>query len=377
MANDLSAVIPKLLAQGLEALREQAVTPRLVNRAYESMAGERGSTIDVPIPSAVGAIQVAPANVAPNPGDLGPTSVPIVLDQWYEAPFQLSDRDRLEVMDGIIPMQASEAIKSLANQVDSYLLGQYVKVFGWSGEGDTPFADGVGEYLEARKVLNNQLAPMDPRYVVLDTDAEANALNLRAFQDASFRGDTDGIINGQIGRKLGALWLMNQNIPTHTAGTGAGYLVNNVAGYAVGAKTVAVDTGAGTVLPGDIIIFSGHTQTYTVVSSVGGGTVTSITFEAGLVAPVADNETVTLKPDHVVNLVFHRDAFALASRPLSDTSDGLGRFMSAVDPISGLTLRLEVTREFKRTRYSFDILWGAQCVRPQLATRLTGNTPTP
>jgi hypothetical protein len=75
----------------------------------------------------------------------------------------------------------------------------------------------------------------------------------------------------------------------------------------------------------------------------------------------------------VQNLVFHRDCFALASRPLATTDlFGLGNFQSALDPISGLVLRLEITRQHKQTRFSYDILWGAQCVRPELGCVMAG-----
>ena len=64
---------------------------------------------------------------------------------------------------------------------------------------------------------------------------------------------------------------------TSTAqGTGAGYLINNGGGYAAGVVTVAVDTGAGSVLKGDIITFAGVSGTYVVAS--GGDPATSITF---------------------------------------------------------------------------------------------------
>lgn len=382
MTNTLTAVVPKLLAQGLLALREMAVTPRLVNRAYESMAGQRGTTIDVPIPSAIVAQQVAPANVPPSTAGVSPTSVPITLDQWYEAPFYLTDKEKREVMEGVIPMQASEAIKAIVNQVDTHLLSQYKEIYGYHGTaGTTPFGSGTtADATAIRKILNNQLAPMDPRHVIMDADCEAAALNLRAFQDASYSGSVDALMNGNLNRKLGFGWWMNQNTPTHTAGLGGGTPLTNGT-QALGATSIASDgwpnDQAGTLKKGDIITFAGHTQTYVVTADVDSGSSTgpaTIPISPGLQVAVGDGVTITLKASHVVNLAFHRDAIALATRPL-DNEDAaeLGSIIrSAVDPISGLTLRLEVTREHRRTRYAFDMLWGAKVVRPELAARLAG-----
>jgi hypothetical protein len=376
MANTLTEVIPKLLAEGLLALRQQAVMPRLVNRAYDTMAGQKGSTIDVPIPSAIAIQSVSPAATPPSTADVAPTSVSISLDNWYEAPFYLTDKDVQEAMDGVIPMQASEAVKAIANQIDGDILALYKSVYGWAGsEGTTPFGTDLATYLEARKVMADQLAPMDPRFVVLDPAAEANALGLRAFQDASFRGDAAGIINGQIGQKLGSLWVMDQNVPTHTAGTAAG-ATTDATGYAVGVKEITLaSAGTGTILAGDIITFAGDTQTYAVITGDAdvsdGGTVT---FEPGLKVQIAASATaITLKSTHTVNLLFHRDAFALAMRPFSGVDPmGLGHFQSAIDPVSGLVLRLEISREHKRTRFSYDVLYGVEPVRLALATRIVG-----
>jgi hypothetical protein len=239
----------------------------------------------------------------------------------------------------------------------------------------TPFATSLAEYIDARKNLNNQLAPMDPRFCVIDADAEANALGLRAIQDASFGGGTDGLLKGQIGEKVGAMWGMDQNVPTHTAGTATG-ATTDATGYAVGLKTVTLaSAGSGTLLEGDIITFANHTQTYALTAGdadvSNGGTVS---FEPGLVTALPTSaQAITRKASHVVNLAFHRDAFALASRPFAGADPmGLGTFMSAVDPVSGLALRLEVTRQHKRTRFSYDILYGVQLVRGALASRIAG-----
>jgi len=167
-------------------------------------------------------------------------------------------------------------------------------------------------------------------------------------------------------------------VQSFTAGTGASG-TTNAAGYALGVTTVTLaSAGTGTVLVGDQIRFAGDSTYYNITAGdtdiSNGGT---LTFYPGLkVAIPASATAFTVQGAGVArvqNLVFHRDALALASRPL-ETQDpfGLGNFRSAVDPISGLVLRFEVTRQHKQTRLSYDILWGSQCVRPELGCVMAG-----
>lgn len=378
-SNTLTEVIPTLLAQGMLALRQMAIMPRYVNRGFETIAGEKGSSIDVPIPSAITAVAVSPSYVPPDDTGSVPTKISVNLDQWWEAPFFMSDKDMLEAMNGTIPMQASEAIKSLANKVDTLLLQKAHDTFkgGLTGTaGVTPFANDLSEFLDADALLNDTLAPPDNRFVMLSSRAKANAMGLRQFQDASYRGDTNGMIKGEIGEKLGAFWFMDQNALRPAVGTAtAGYLVNNGAGYAVGDTAITIDGGAlGTLVAGDRIRFSGHATTYTLTAAgTGGSTVTAIALSPALEAAVVDNEPITLIAQHRQNLVFHRDSLALASRPFAGSDPmGLGLYQSAIDPVSGLALRLEVSRQHKRTRWSYDILCGVGAPRPQFGVVIAG-----
>lgn len=378
MANTLTEVTPKLLAQGLLALRENSIMALLVNRDYEAEAAQKGSTVDVPIPSAIATQDVAPGATPPSTADISPTSVAIPLDQWKEAPFYLTDKDMLTAMDGTIPMQASEAVKSLANTGDLFILGLYKGIYGFNGSpGTTPFASDTTDATASRTTLNKQLAPMTDRRFVIDPDAEGNALNLRAFQDMSFSGSAQAILEGNIGRKLGFAWFMDQNVVSHTAGSLTGTIVTDGAS-ALGATTITLATDAAeavNLLEGDIVTFAGDTQTYvlTADATIGASTTGNITIDPGLKVAHSGGEEISVKATHVVNLAFHRDAFAFAMRPLQDAAEGLGNvFEQATDPVSGLSLRLEVSREHKRTRFSYDILYGGALVRAALATRLAG-----
>lgn len=364
-------LLQTLVAMGLNALRERIVMPRVVNRDYEDMitGARRGSTVNVAVPSAITARNVTPDVVPPAVTAITPTSVSITLSEWKEAPFAMDDKGLAQVQGGILPMQASEAIKALANTIDDYLWAFYKKFYSYAGvAGTTPFATDLSEYLDARKFANQELMDMDPRWMLIDEDAEANALGLRAFQDASFRGDTDGIINGQIGRKLGASWLMTQNVPTHTV-TGAGTVLVNDGSHAAGAKTITWDGGGTQPVEGDIFTAAGDTQTYVVTSA----TATVISHEpAGLVA-LADDAAITFKGTGPQNLLLHRDAIAFAMAPLEQTRLTEGENVSvAIDEESGLSLRLELTRQYKQYQWSWDALYGGAVIRREYGVRLAG-----
>lgn len=376
MSNDISKVSTPLLAQGLMALRSMNVMPRLVNSDYQGAAQEKNSVINVPIPSAIQAQAVVPGATPPATADVAPTSVPITLDQWYEAPFYLNDQDVMQSMQGVIPMQASEAVKAIANQVNNYILSMYKGFYSVSGTpGTTPFATDTTAASGARKLLNKQLAPTGDRRIVLDMDSEGNAISLPMFQQAQMSGSTQTLVEGVIGRKVGFDWYADQQVLTHNATPlSAGAATANGAN-AVGSKVISIAKATNTsqLIRGDIINVAGSNQTYVVTADtlLGIGN-TNVPIYPGLVVATAGGENITLKGPHVANLAFHRDAIAFATRPLLEVSHPAVISSAQVDPVSGLGLRLQITREYQRTRFSFDILYGGNVVRPELGTRIAG-----
>jgi hypothetical protein len=378
MAQDLAAVMGKILARSLGVLREECVLSRLINTDYSEEAKEKGDTIDVPIADEATVSDVTPSNTDPAPSELNPTKVQISLNKWKKANFKMTDKDKLEVSEkaGYLPQKVLAAVKKLANQINTDLYAEYKGVYGYVGTaGTTPFGAGRAELdaIDTRKILNDQLCPDSDRRIILDTAADAKALSVAAIADADKVGAAaEGPkIRGRIGTRYGFDFYFDQLIPTHTAGTGAGYLVNDAAGLLVGATTATVDTGAGTILVGDIVTFAGHSQTYAVTVALAANV---FTFTPALKAVVADNAAVTLKASHVVNLAFSRDAFALAVRTaLDDTADeSLAKTMTMVDPLTGLPLRLEIRRQHKQTVWEFDVLYGVKLIRAALASRIAG-----
>ena len=380
MANSLTAVVPQIMAQGLQVLRQNCMMPRIVNRSLESEVRQFGDTIDVPYVGLATAVTVTPGPYVTNV-DITTSKVQVPLTFWRQASFYLTDQEIEAAISGLLPMRASATIKALGNAVDSFLLGLYKGMWSAGGvAGTTPFASTVTAIQDARKGLNKWLAPNDGRSVVLDPDAEANAIGLPTFLQASLRGDQQGIKEAQLGRLLGADWYMNQNVPTHSAGALTAETTHvAITAYATGVNEIIVrgSNPSGTLVAGDLFTINAGTQYYVVNTvATATGSVVTITFQPSLqTAIAASGVAVTYVGTHVVNLLIQRDAIAWASRPMqrSQMGGGLGSMFSTVtDPISGLALRLEVSRQNKQTTWAWDILGGGALVRPELGARILG-----
>lgn len=375
----LTSVLPSLIAMGSKALRDRLVLARYCNKDASLSPIPLGGSISVAIPSAITAVEVTADRYPPTTTAIAPTAVAVTCSNWWEAPFELSDKDLAQVDRGIIPMQASEAIKALANKIESTLWTAAKAVYGYAGTaGTTPFATDLSGFTAADKVLNDQLCPADNRHFVMNTAARANALNLTSVVNASFRGSAEAITRGEMGTILGAEWHYSTLVPTQTTAATHYWVNDGGDALAVGDKTVAVETDGGATgyfRVGDIITFAGDTQTYAVTSVTGGtGTSSSINISPGLVLDPGNHAAITVKASHVMNLLFHRDLLAFASGLLQDTAlaPNLVEMTSLVDPESQIALRLELTREHKRWRFSYDALWGVAVPRPELGCRLAG-----
>lgn len=387
--NTLTSYIQPLLAQGLKSLRERSVLPRLVNHDYDPAPGAKGTTVTIAIPSAVTATDVTPGHTAPDTGPIVPTTRSLVVDQWKEAAFTLTDKDLMSVSMGIIPMQADEAIKAISEAMETHLWSKLLYVPYQNGTaGTTPFAvnattglNDMSVYVNARKALNIRRVPIDPRLSLIDPDAAGNLLQGRQFIDAAWRGDTGGIIQGQIGFKLGANWAESNFVPTNaaTALSAGAATVNGVNAAGALIVSIAKATNTAPLKAGNTItIATGPAAGIYIVTAdttliVGN---TSVPITPGLRGASAGGETVTLQATSVRNVLMHRDALAFVTRPLAESTppggESLAAFDTIVDPISGLTLRLELTREFKQWRWSYDALWGAELVRPDFAQIMLG-----
>lgn len=379
MSNDLTILMPKILARGMKVLRQQCWMPRLVNGDYSKEFAKKGATVNIPVSVPQTAADVVPSNVSPAPANKTPTTIPLTLDYWKMTDFGLDDRDRgnINASENFIPMQVEEAFKALANAVNISIWAQYTGVWAYVGTaGTNPFivssALSTDTLLAARQTLHTNLSPRDNRRFVMDFAAEAKALSIPAFMDAEKTADGGHAkAEGEIGKKLGFWNFADDHVPTHTKGV-AGTVLIDQADVAIGDTDVHLDGLTTKASVGDIFTVAGDTQTYVVVTASDLSTADGdITFQPAAKVAWANDAAVTFKATHVVNMAFHRDAFAFATRVL-ETDNDVEFSYTMQDPLTGLTCRMEKVRQHKQSAYQIDMLWGTKLIDARKACRVAG-----
>ena len=387
-SNTITDLMPRIVARGLLRFREQAILPRLVSSSLSADAARRGESIRVPISQPVTARDVTPGVAAGQSPASAMQSVTVPLDNWKSASFFLTDSEmmQIEAESSFIPLQMAEAITALANAVNESILNEVEKTGTVIGSpGEVPFQTvespseiwhGANAAIAARKLLNLAAAPKAGRFAVIDYEMEANALGLPQFHDAQRAGSASVPMDGEIGRKFGIDWFSNDLLPRNRASIAQARFTERIEADATGGE---LRLAASRLKIGDgITIGSGRTaSSYQITTSrpANAGRHAEITVTPAFAQAIDSNTQVTVMRPYRVGVVMHRDAVALAMRPLTvaGLEAGVGsQMMSVSDPETGLSLRLEVTRQYKQTMWEFDILWGVKLVRPTLVVAIHG-----
>lgn len=271
--------------------------------------------------------------------------------------------------------QITQAFRKIANQIEVYLGGIAYKgasrAFGTAGT--TPFSANFNDLAQLRKILVDNGCPMDGEVTsVYNTTAGANLRSLTQLQKNNESADTSLLRQGTLSDLLGIKLKESAGVAAVVKGTGAGYLVNNAGPYAVGTSPIIIDTGAGTLLAGDIVTFAGDTNKY-VVSIV--GTAVLVTLAApGLQATLADNVAMTVGNNYSANVCFHRRAIELAVRAPAQPPGGDAAVdrMTVQDPWSGLVFEMALYKGYGKQMLDITTFYDAKVWKPEFVTTHLG-----
>jgi len=272
--------------------------------------------------------------------------------------------------------QIKQAMRSLVNEMETDL-GQEAytnasRAFGTAGT--TPFGSDFSEMAEVRQILvDNGMPPNDGQAsLVCNTVAGTNLRQLAQLQKVNEAGGGDLLRQGTLLDLQGLMIKESAQVHAHTAGTGANYDTNLASTLAIGANDIAVDTGSGTILAGDVVTFAGDTNKYVVGSPLSGGSF-SIN-DTGLRQTLADGVDVSLAGNYTANVAFHRAALEIAMRApaVPEGGDSADDAMTVVDPYSGLTFEVRVYKGYRKTMIEVAASWGVKAWKPDYIALLLG-----
>ncbi len=373
--NTLSIFDPNFYAQeALIALQNNLGMARRMYRGYDKAPQQKGSVINIPIPSTFTA-QDAPSSAQ----NIVASSKAITLNQWKETKFALTDKELTFTGEEIIAKHIQPAAYSIANAIDALCTGLTAKVGNYSDAAGATLA--WADITGSRAVLRGLKAPIDEpgkMHFMVDGNSEASLLGLAQWnvQSTAPVGD-QAQARGTLGTRLNTEFFVDQNTPSRTPGVSADATGALTADAALGASSIQFDsvTSAGTFKSGDSFTIAGDTQRYvfTATNTASGGAVTAAAIFPPLKVAHTSGQVITINlksAAYVSNCIFHENAFALAMAPLSTMGDGLGASIANVtDPNSGLSLRSRVyyLADSSEIRVAIDALFGVDVLDVNLA----------
>lgn len=381
MPNVLSVYDPLFYAQEALILLEKALgLGARVHRGYDATPQQKGSIINIRKPSTFTA-QDAPGSDQSIAADY----VAITLNKWREVKFALSDKELAFTKEDIIREHIRPAAYALADDVDQYIAAFYKQVPWYFDVAGGPGSTLVLNDLSGvRGILRNNAVPdlNDPAMVhlMIGGAEEGALLPLIAPFTMSGPQGSPTLQRGTIGSIFGMETFVNQNRPTHVPGVAADATGTLTGAHAKGATTVTIGgvTDGGTVKIGDSFVIAGGTQRYVFMedATATGGNLTSVDIFPKLAQAFSGSEVVTINLDaHAANLAFHRNAFALATAPLSEMGGQLGaRIATITSQESALSIRSRVwyVGDSSAVKVGLDLLYGGTVLDPNLAARLRG-----
>lgn len=411
MANS-TLTIDVIAKEALAQLDNNLVMAKQVHRGLESEFGnamngyQAGSTVSIRRPTDFTVRDGA--NVSNQ--DVVEGSTTITVNKQKGIDFVFTSQELTLNIGELSERVIKPAMIQLANQVDADLMALYKDVPNWVGTpGQT--VNSFSDFALAPQRLDEMAVPVADRYGAL---SPADNWGLVGSQTSLYMNGpaTDAYRKAMLGTIGNVDTFMSQNVQTHTVGVATGTpLVNGgsqTSAYADVKNTMTqtlntdgwTNSTTGILKAGDVFTIAGvyavnpvtkatlpFLRQFTVTADANSGAstgpaaltiypaiITSGAFQNCSAAP-ADNAAITVLgtggTGYRQNLVFHKNAFALAMVPLIAPP---GAVQVSRQSYKGTSVRLipYYTGTSDTSAWRLDILYGVKAIDPRLATRLSG-----
>lgn len=382
MSNTLTGLIPTI-HEGLNIVsREQTGMILAVSRDTKAERAALNQTVRSPIGVAGDLEDITPGADPASSGDTTVSYVDVTITKSKAAPIRWNGEEELGIgatgqYNKVLADQFADAFRKLANavEVDLALAGKLAASRAYGTAGTAPFgtASDLSDTAGVLKILEDNGAPKSDLQLALNSAAIAN---LRGKQSVLFKvneaGSSDMLRNGMTDRLQSFALRNSAGFASHTKGTGSAYVTNG--STAVDVEDIALITGSGTVLAGDVVTFAADTANKYVVGTgiAAPGTISLNKPGARIVIPTGN--AMTIGANYTPNLAFHRSAIVLAARaPAVPTGgDSADDSYMITDPFSGLVFEVRVYRQYRQVKFEVCLAWGVKAVKSEHIALLLG-----
>lgn len=322
----------------------------------------------------------APAMTIPEGTDQTVDTKTMTLDTYASVQIPWTGEDMKHVNNGsgfetVYGDQIRQAIRAICNAVETSIWQTAYKgssrAIGTAGT--TPFASNHNTLAQVRQILADNGCPMDGQCtLVMNTAAGVNMRNLTQLQKANEAGGVELLRQGAL-LDLQGLMIKESSAPVVvTKGTGASYVTSG--STAVGVTDIALVTGTGTVLAGDVVTFAADSANAYVVGT-GVAAPGTISLNApGARAVIATSNALTVGGNYTPNVAFHKSAIELGMRApaMPAGGDAAVDIMVVQDPWSGLVFEIAAYKGYMKSMFEVRCVYGSKAWKPAHIATLMG-----
>lgn len=378
MANQF-ITLKNIARRTLTRLMDNILFPQLCYRNYADTFQMRGDTIQIPIPVQLEAKEFNQSTGVAYQDDVE-TTVDLKLDTLATVDIEYTALERATSVDSLDALFIEPAAAALAEKINKDGFALYKEIRRCTGTPGTP-PDTLAAFAGAQLLLNEAKAPQENRRAVWSPQAASRLQQIPAIVSANSYGSRETILTGEIGQVFGLRNFMSQAVAFHESGTLSEAtetltISAKTAGTAPTLELTASKTSGSPSISGkglrrgDLLQTDDYDLLVTADCTATSATKIVVPVDARSYAAATVGDVVHVVGSHQANLVFQKEAFAFATRPLI-TPAGVESYTINHNGISLRVVR-GYDQKYKKDLLSMDILYGYKTIRPELAVRYLG-----
>ncbi|MCU1758718.1 P22 coat - protein 5 family protein [Pseudomonas sp. 14P_8.1_Bac3] len=367
MANIFTALQPVLYSAAQEVSNEPFGVISAITADFDDKGVAVGDAVKVPVAPIRAVKSFTPSMAMPTGDDATADGVSVQITNtdyvdWNLTGEQIKSLENAGSDKEWVRQMIAQGMRALRNKAEvaacTAIKVGATRAVGTAGT--NPFASDINIIPDVRKVLFDNGAPMADLQLCIDSSAGTSARKLGIIQQAYQAGNDQERRSGDLLRQFGFSIRESAGITAHTKGTGTAYVTSGSTGIDV--PSVALVTGSGTVLAGDVVTFAADTGNKYVVNTgvAAPGTITLGRPGAQIVIPTAN--AMTIGNNYVPNLAFERSAVVGVMRaPIIPANPIITQTM--ISDKFGMTYLLLQIAGYGMTTWQLHIAYGFKVVQ--------------